>query len=569
MFSKTNPKIALITGIVAVLGLFYPLMVLFNFISTWDKGIFRYINTFLPNLGLEYFLQNVFTIYKGRYALNQLDLYAYVILSLGLIAYLVSRGREVRLIRMIFGIILLTKILTFLYVVILLLSSKNIFGGNIILGVLFFLSTLVWIYLSFFLLKKLSANKNLVEKARPEKMDTIAAELLETPKIQRFAHVVIDSFLSIIIFSRYLTPWFKNWQGELMGRIALLLVITISGLVYYVFFEAIFGATPAKFLTESRIVKRKEGTKIKLTNALLRNLIRYVPFEALSYLGNGDGWHDKWANTSVVKEERHGIKAKYYLWLIPIFLITALLLEMGADAKRKSDREKSQQARYDRKVERIIEYTQNLPTTHFIHIKSIDYGGGDYVLKAEEVTDDSVSFSYFTKDLSLNDGRSMETYYNADRERIQVTKISRAALSNSYTTNFKDFEKRKQYGIKFLPSDDEFVLSDAKYGIIEIYPAGAPYISLRKSGGYNGSKINIDLINDGWEANLIAIDNIEGDLKWSNSLPQKLQYILTLRANNHKPETPYKFTFTIVDSLNREKKYLIEGLDNERSIEEL
>lgn len=79
-----------------------------------------------------------------------------------------------------------------------------------------------------------------------------------------------------------------------------LLLNLATVLVYFVFFESVFGRTPGKFLTGSVVVD-SEFERPSLTRILGRTLSRFVPFEGLTFLGrDASGWHDRWSGTRVV-----------------------------------------------------------------------------------------------------------------------------------------------------------------------------------------------------------------------------------------------------------------------------
>jgi uncharacterized RDD family membrane protein YckC len=73
---------------------------------------------------------------------------------------------------------------------------------------------------------------------------------------------------------------------------------------YYTFFEAIWGKTPGKFVSRTKVVT-KDGKKPNFSTILKRGLCRLVPFDMLSFLRerNPEGWHDKWVGTIVVDEK--------------------------------------------------------------------------------------------------------------------------------------------------------------------------------------------------------------------------------------------------------------------------
>lgn len=72
-------------------------------------------------------------------------------------------------------------------------------------------------------------------------------------------------------------------------------------LSYYALPEAIFGASPAKFLTGTRVISA-DGGKANFGQILVRTFARMIPFEPLSFVF-GDkttGWHDSLSKTRVI-----------------------------------------------------------------------------------------------------------------------------------------------------------------------------------------------------------------------------------------------------------------------------
>lgn len=71
--------------------------------------------------------------------------------------------------------------------------------------------------------------------------------------------------------------------------------------LYYALGEYFFGGTLAKLIFGYRVID-SQAQKISFGKALLRSIIRFVPFEALSCIGER-GWHDTWTNTYVVRKK--------------------------------------------------------------------------------------------------------------------------------------------------------------------------------------------------------------------------------------------------------------------------
>lgn len=73
--------------------------------------------------------------------------------------------------------------------------------------------------------------------------------------------------------------------------------------LYYFLLEGITkGRTVGKLITGTKAVTI-DGDPITWKNAVMRTLIRFVPFEPFSTFGSFP-WHDTWTYTLVVKEQR-------------------------------------------------------------------------------------------------------------------------------------------------------------------------------------------------------------------------------------------------------------------------
>ncbi len=71
-------------------------------------------------------------------------------------------------------------------------------------------------------------------------------------------------------------------------------------IMFYGLFESYLQRTPGKFLTGTRVI-RLDGAKPTEWNILLRTLLRFIPFEALSFMGAFPiGFHDSLSRTLVI-----------------------------------------------------------------------------------------------------------------------------------------------------------------------------------------------------------------------------------------------------------------------------
>lgn len=132
---------------------------------------------------------------------------------------------------------------------------------------------------------------------------------------KRFANYIIDYlFFYAILFVGSMTIAYLFPSGYLdavsnatitgSDIIDTILNLIIFGLYMFVL-EALFkGKSIGKLFTGTRAVN-EDGTRLTLHNALMRGLVRSVPFDGLSALGSPSyPWHDKWTKTYVIDEKQ-------------------------------------------------------------------------------------------------------------------------------------------------------------------------------------------------------------------------------------------------------------------------
>lgn len=89
----------------------------------------------------------------------------------------------------------------------------------------------------------------------------------------------------------------------------------IVGMIFYgvimSFTEAMLnGKSIGKFITKTRAVNT-DGSDLTFEKTFTRNLIRIIPFDALSALGTPSiPWHDKWSDTMVVEDKKVALQQK-------------------------------------------------------------------------------------------------------------------------------------------------------------------------------------------------------------------------------------------------------------------
>ena len=146
--------------------------------------------------------------------------------------------------------------------------------------------------------------------ANPFRPPTAEVDLLPDPaegrplagKGRRFATLLLD-YVGYYILALVV----GIVMGIALGRQALHLLQGVNAYIfgfalffgYYLFFEGLWGRTPAKMILGT-VVTDLKGQPPTFTTVLKRTLARCVPFEAFTFFGE-NGFHDKASRTRVVR----------------------------------------------------------------------------------------------------------------------------------------------------------------------------------------------------------------------------------------------------------------------------
>lgn len=122
----------------------------------------------------------------------------------------------------------------------------------------------------------------------------------------------------------------------------------------------------------------------------------------------------------------------------------------------------------------------------------------------------------------------------------------------------------------------ELLRDGRKFEIKFVERLSGPVLHDVGTGAYGGNNIRLSLCNYGWPAQVIAIENLEGSVNWSEDLPKPAPTAQSLRSPSftisgvgYKKDQKYKFKLVLLDSLNRTHAYIIEGHNLTKSIQKL
>jgi uncharacterized RDD family membrane protein YckC len=122
----------------------------------------------------------------------------------------------------------------------------------------------------------------------------------------RFLNFTLDSifvtlfgFVLMMIGAKVVPQMLVSYLSQPEYVRALIWLVLLFG--YYFLMESLTGRTLAKYITKTKVVTLKDE-KPEAGTIFFRTICRFIPFDALSYFGDGEdtGWHDKISKTKVV-----------------------------------------------------------------------------------------------------------------------------------------------------------------------------------------------------------------------------------------------------------------------------
>lgn len=132
-------------------------------------------------------------------------------------------------------------------------------------------------------------------------LDSEKPESIQATRGKRFLNYLIDfvilfalsaAFGMLMEYQGYNVEEWNWWQEYLFGVVVLI--------IYYTVFESIFAKSPAKFITRTHVIN-SHGARPDFAQILGRSLARCIPFDPISFLGDGK-WHDAASKTTVVND---------------------------------------------------------------------------------------------------------------------------------------------------------------------------------------------------------------------------------------------------------------------------
>ncbi len=519
----------------------------------------------------------------------------YSLMLLGAVLYSRSRFTETRLLRFSFSIILLNKVIGILNSAIHLFYPIRITivsGYEFWIFQFFVIAKMLFLaHISYQFLKETNKKTELATESYEYANETIVNYVVAS-KSQRLLHLILDLIFTFLLFYflvlMYREPFSK--LSVVFGSATEAFIFIFFRLLYYTFYEGLLGSSPAKYLTETRVID-ENGNQVGFGTAFKRTILRFVPFEPLSFFGYG--WHDRWSNTYVVKETTKGISGKKYFLILPtlIFLVGGFYL--GMDYYRDYQYKLVNISNFNDQVAELELKLKTISVGDFIGIKQIrkenvyqapapETESSDAAISKEaeivatDISAEEVDNIYNTNFLRVdaiekdsllvsmmyydfNDYGPytgiLDTYFK-NKDNLSKKKIKKSSLFDGIT---RDYDK----SIEGKSSNVAVFGTERKFEVNNVVPLYAP--SLSNSGSsFTSEYMSISIKNRAWGGKITKIIPIVGSLTLSESLPITIEEAKQFETSFYlsftgKLSDNYKFQFLVKSDLEQEYTYEIEG----------
>ncbi|MGE6396428.1 RDD family protein [Chryseobacterium scophthalmum] len=561
---------SLAISLIGILSCFYSFFRVWNGASQFNTipEIFRILFSF-STLNLDF---------TNRF--EHLDIWNfvfYLLLFIGSLQFIKTKGKETRFIGFVFSVIFFNAIIVLLqstFYKFFLTKWQDVTSLQIFSIIIGYLALMGVLYVSYRVLKLIKSEKEI---------DVIITEnktiVTDTGKWQRFFHWVVDlTVMSLVVIPVIISLGYwladsgilegnETLQKFFRGRWSLYTIIFVFILIYYPISEILFGSSPGKFLTESRVVNSKAESPNSLT-IFLRTLCRNIPFDALSFFSKR-GWHDSLSETYVVKEKRTGFKTNKLLWILPVLAIYLLVMYFGKRFYTEYKANIEFNNTMSEKLNFLESEIKNPNTNQFFVVNDIDYYGNikNYGFKIEKIEGSKITIKRIIgESLSESNFEQAKYLYEQQKDTAKTFVIRKDDFVNVFPKTQDEIYRP----VKTL----EFFEPGIRYGIENVYHFNAPFLKAQISkddNDYTNKKVTMYLHNLGASGTITNIKNQNNEIRWKTNFPLKMN------NSNSSPVViqleNYNFTevniskIEVLDSLNKKYSFMIktDGLTNEIS----
>lgn len=256
----------------------------------------RYYEVVVKNGGTQTFIWSNY-IYPTLLILN----------LLGLLQFIRSKYKSSGLLRIYLQLnllISLTSVIYYAYVRI--FPSPEISQPTNPIGIFDFIN---YAYMAFEIFALITLQNGLSPVLRLQEDGNLTFD--DVAKFSRFLNRLFDAIIIVFIFylciqfaSKFSLRFERTNEFFIFAESRFYVPITILGIFYYLISETVFNTTIGKTIMGNMVVN-SIAEKPSIIQRIGRTFARIIPFDALSYLFGERGWHDRIANTYVVKIKKN------------------------------------------------------------------------------------------------------------------------------------------------------------------------------------------------------------------------------------------------------------------------
>lgn len=536
-------------------------------LATAIMGILADIGIHLPNFPLSWIIENLlvaFDFYSTVRAIKDIPITSLInlMLLIGALIYQAYKGRETRLLGFSFAVILGYRLSLFLG------NLPKLFHQFNLSTSIFMLGNVLWVWIAIRMLNYFNQQKTLKteQSEKYEENYYVAASAG-----QRLFNFLIDTLVALLLlfalFSYLLKiEWVRQAAlslSDLLGeRMGFLFIVALFRFVYYLGFELAFQTSAGKLLTGTSVIKN-DSTKLDFKTTFLRTLCRYIPFEPFSFVFSRTGWHDRWSDTSVVKEEKAVGKPALYFLLIPLLLILMAVFQFFTYQISSYRTAKAYTERIEKEQNDLIEELNNLETNDFIKTTSNSDFYSTVYLKPEKIEAAQITFTAIkVSPEGAEQKEKIEAFYLKNKDTLPRITLSRKELIEAVKG-----DKDQLKGIR-LPEMGFYKINGVSY---HFQPDLNPIIQ----HPYKSKFVVVNIRNFGIPATILKIENDGGDsnIKWEIDRPQLDNYLSgtlgSILGKSEEPISDFKIRIYVTDSLHVARVYRLSSADEGHRLKRL
>jgi hypothetical protein len=510
---------------------------------------------------------------RGLIHYSTLNQFFCILFLISGIIYYTSKGKESRLLRFLFSVILIDRLIRVLKLLMLIVFSFNSFieKSNFIYILLSFIANLAWFYISFRVLKSFNQQKKIQIKTEDYGGD-IVNYFIVASNWQRIFHLVVDSFILLIVFYPLIETFIRiEFTVSLLKTLSLIigerttgiLIFVFFKLIFYLFFEKLFQSSPAKFLTETRVVNNSEAP-FTLKTTFLRTASRFVPFDIVSFIFAHNGWHDQWSDTSVIKEEQTGAKGWKYFLAIPVAIILIFLIQFSSNYVDFYLENRTVGNKLKEKID-------NLTIDDFIEFRNVKNGNTVVYLKPERVNGTEITCSLITMDNNYEyhaEQENIDAFYDRNKNVWPSITINKNELREGLPENFV----RAKYGS--IENNGKGIILKNVYGqyvIKSIEPYMLPILKVENVSVFANSPVIIRISNNGRKVKILKIETPGHQINWyiRDSIIQKNIHGNTIIGYRNESLDKITVKLKVQDTLGKAFTYNIIAKQNAGDISKI